>query len=204
MNSALQQLLERRSQLEAQAEPLEERLQRCEWAIATFDEAKRLRDAALDKYESEIADQQIYRRAVDPDPGPLNILEIRLRLRQAQVAAQAALRVKPELQEQLQQIHTQQSQLALQLEEATWSDADAACAHLFEAVETDTAALRRSLAKIQSVSRHAYEQAHSQSNGREPTQHAAFRFWMRNEGRIAMVRQLGVLEPDYETGPALL
>jgi hypothetical protein len=95
--------------------------------------------------------------------------------------------------EELQQIHTQQSALALQLEEQTWADADAATAHLFEAVETDTAALRRSLARIQSVSRHAYEEAHART-GIEPQQTAAFRFYLRNEARLGMVRSRLICE----------
>jgi hypothetical protein len=200
--SILEQLAARKAQLQAQATELNERLERCQWAIAVADEAQQRRSALLDQHDRTVADAIAYgNRPPDVDPA-LNLAEIALR--KASGEARGALRARERITDELQRIHVEQGALALQLEEQTWSDADAATAHLFEEAETDTAALRRSLARIQSVSRHAYEQAHSQSNGREPTQHPAFRFWLRNEARIAQVRALGAIEPDYETGPQLL
>jgi hypothetical protein len=200
--SALAQLLTHKSELEAAAGPLRERLERCDAAIAAMDSAQQRRDALLEHHDRVVADAIAYgRQAPDVDPA-LNLSEIQLR--KASGEARAAAKAREAIVAELDAITAQQGQLALDLDEATWADMDAATALLFESVERDTAALRRSLARIQSVSRYAYEQAHSQSNGREPTQHPAFRFWMRNEGRLGQVRALGAIEPDYDTGLQLL
>jgi hypothetical protein len=202
MSDALVALLARKSELEAAAGPLRERLDRCDAAIRALDEAQQRRDTLLDAHDRATA-HAIQYGAHPPDVDPaLNLSEIALR--KASGEARAAAKAREAIVAELDAITAQQGALALQLEEQTWADADAATAHLFEAVEADTAALRRSLARIQSVSRYAYEQAHSQSNGREPTQHPAFRFWMRNEARLGQVRALGAIEPDYDTGLALL
>jgi hypothetical protein len=200
--TALSDRLARRAELEAEAGPLRERLARCDQAIAAMDEAQALRDTLLDQHDRLVADAIQYgRHPPEIDPG-LNLAEIALR--KASGEARAAAKARPGIVERLDAITAQQGQLAQQLEEQTWSDADAATAPLFERAEADTAALRCSLARIQSVSRHAYETAHTPRPGLEPTQHPAFRFWLRNEARLAMVRSLGPVEPDYETGPQLL
>ena len=199
--SVLEQLAARKAQLQAQAKELSERLERCDCAIAVADKAQARRDGLMDQHDRSVADAIAYgHRPPDVDPA-LNLSEIALR--KASGEARGALIARKRITDELQQINTELSLLAQQLEEATWSDADAATAPLFEAVEADTAALRRSLAKIQSVSRHAYEEAHARP-GIEPQQTAAFRFWLRNEARLAQVRALGAIEPDYQTGPELL
>ena len=200
--SALPQLLQQKARLEAAAAPLRERLAGCDAAIAALDSAQQRRDVLLEHDDRVVADAIAYgRHPPDVDPA-LNLSEIQLR--KASGEARAAAKAREAIVAELDAITTQQGALALQLEEQTWAEMDGATALLFEAVETDTTALRRSLARIQSVSRYAYECAHRPSNGRDPVQHPAYRFWMRNEGRLGQVRSLGAIEPDYDTGPALL
>jgi hypothetical protein len=200
--SALAQLLARKAGLEVEAQPLQERLQRCDEVLARLDEAQRLRDAALDLYDAAIADNQIYERRADIDPGPLNLAEIHLR--QAQGEARAALKAKQEIVDHQAALNTQLSAVGAELEEEIWSTADAATALEFEAAEAAQRQVSEKWARLDSIAQHAYRQAH-QGNGRDPHQHPAMRFFHRHKARVeVLTASLGLATRDFRTGPALI
>jgi hypothetical protein len=200
--SALAQLLARKAALDAEAAPLSERLQRCDEVLARLDEAQRLRDAALDRYDTATADSQIYGRRVDVDPGPLNLAEIHLR--QAQGEARAALKAKQEIIDHQVALNAQLSAIGADLEEQMWATADAATALEFEAAEAAQRQVAEKWARLDSIAQHAYQQAH-QGNGRDPHQHPAMRFFHRHKARVeVLTASLGLATRDFRTGPALL
>jgi hypothetical protein len=199
--SNLSQLISRKATLETEVQPLQERLQRCEQAEARLDEAQRLRDAALDRYDATTADNQIYGRASDIDPGPLNLAEIHLR--QAQGEARAALKAKQEIIDQQAALNAQLSAIGVEIEEEIWTTADAATALEFEAAEAAQRQVAEKWARLDSIAQHAYRQAH-QGNGRDPHQHPAMRFFHRHKARVeVLTASLGLATRDFKTGPAL-
>ena len=115
----LLRLIARRDVLQAELVPLQQRLERCDAAIARADEAQKLRDRLIEEDDRGVAEAIASGRARPPMDPQLNLAEIQLR--RAKGEERAALKAREGILEELQQLHSQLGQIGADLENETWA-----------------------------------------------------------------------------------
>jgi hypothetical protein len=205
MSTALPQLLAQRAQLEAQAEPLRERLARCDAAILAADKTLAVRDRLLQRHDRTVADCIANGRYAPPADPELDESEIQLRRAKSQ--ERGALLARARVQEQLASLNGQLTELAAQIDEEIWLSVPAGASHLFAAAEAAMIEYEERLSALDGIARYAFEQAHQRAqNGAPPEATAAWRCYIRMGGLVTtLMERLGSsARRDFRSGPELL
>jgi hypothetical protein len=131
--STLLQLLARKAELEADAAPLREQLERLDEAIDQLKPAEDERNRLLAAHDDAVANSLMYGCAGPPVDPALNLSEIRYR--EAQHRARAALGARDRVVEQLQAVEAEINAVAGQIAAEVSAIVPGACYLLFEAAE---------------------------------------------------------------------
>src|SRR6516162_147250 len=150
-----------------QPQLLNERLQRCDAAIAASDRAQRLRDQLLERHDRAAADAIAYGRALPATDPALNLAEIQLR--SAKGAERAALMAREGIQAELQAINVQLGVVGQQIREQVCADMLPACALLCEGLERSLGVVAVDRAGFDSVADYLHRLAVTHANGGEVT-----------------------------------